>query len=114
MENLVPIRELKIQVRVVVEPDGDTFHAFVPDLKGVHAVGDTPEEAINAIREGVMLYMQSLVKHDESIPVGLVMMDRSHASALAMAWCLAKEGLGLTRKRSSVQEITVPAMAWAS
>jgi predicted RNase H-like HicB family nuclease len=108
------IRELKIQIRVVIEPDGDVFHAFVPDLKGVHACGDTESEALTAIREGASLYIQSLVKHNESIPVGLVRLDRNHTSMLAMAWCLIKEGLGLTRKHSSLQEITLPAFEFAT
>lgn len=104
------IRELKIQVRVIVERDGDSFHAYVPDLKGVHAAGDTESEALTAVREGVNLYMQSLLKHNHSIPVGVVLFDRSHSSALAMAWCLFLEGMGLRRmsgKHSSVEEITV-------
>lgn len=104
------IRELKIQVRVIVERDGDGFHAYVPDLKGVHASGDTEAEALGAVREGVNLYMQSLLKHNHSIPVGVIMFDRSHSSAFAMAWCLILEGLGIRRitgKHSSVEEITV-------
>lgn len=107
----MPIREIKIQVRVVVERDGDGFHAYVPDLKGVHAAGDSESEALVAVREGVSLYMQSLLKHNHSIPVGVVLMDRSHSSNLAMAWCLLLEGLGLRRmgrKHSTVEEISIP------
>lgn len=109
------IREIKIQVRVIVERDADGFHAYVPDLKGVHAPGDTEAEAIAAVREGVSLYMQSLMKHSQSIPVGIVMLDRRHSSALAMAWCLFLEGLGLrgTKRHSSVEEITVQGFARA-
>lgn len=110
----MPIREIKIQVRVIVERDGDGFHAYVPDLKGVHAAGDSEQEAIVAVREGVTLYMQSLMKHNQSIPVGVVVFDRRHSSAFAMAWCLILEGLGIrqTKKHSSVEEITVlPAAA---
>lgn len=111
----VQIREIKIQVRVVVERDGDGFHAYVPDLKGVHAAGDTESEAITAVREGVTLYMQSLMKHNQSIPVGVVVFDRSHSSAFAMAWCLILEGFGLRRakRHSSVEEITVQGLATA-
>lgn len=113
----MPIREIKIQVRVIVERDGDGFHAYVPDLKGVHAAGDSEQEAISAVREGVSLYVQSLMKHDQSIPVGVVVFDRSHDSALAMFWCLLKEltlaRFTRSRKHSSVEEITVQGLQTA-
>lgn len=109
------IREIKIQVRVVIERDGEGYHAYVPDLKGVHAAGDTEAEAMTAVREGVSLYMQSLMRHSQSIPVGIVVLDRKHSSAFAMAWCLILEGLGLrrTKRHSSVEEITVQGLATA-
>lgn len=108
----MPIREIKIQVRVVVDRDGDGFHAYAPDLKGVHATGDTEQEALSAAKEGVSLYVQSLVKHNESIPVGLLVIDREHASFLSMIWCLVKERFS-PRRHSFVEEISVPTNGFA-
>ena len=35
---------------IIVEPDGDSYHAYAPALKGLHVDGETPAEAIsNAI-----------------------------------------------------------------
>ena len=34
---------LYIQVAVVVEPDGDGYHAYCPNLKGLHMDGKTGE-----------------------------------------------------------------------
>lgn len=101
------IREIKIQVRGVIEPDGDLFHAYAPDLKGVHACGSTPEEAASALHEGISLYFQSLAKHHEPMPVGLIALDRVHSSEFSMLWTLVKERLLGTRKQKYVDEITL-------
>lgn len=55
-------------IRVHVEHDGEGYHAFSPDLKGLHAAGDTPEEAIAAAREGAALYVASLRRHGDPLP----------------------------------------------
>lgn len=53
---------------VVVEEDGDRFHAYCPVLKGCHTWGHTREEAIQYIREAVELYVKDLVEAGEPIP----------------------------------------------
>ncbi|MDP4218939.1 MAG: type II toxin-antitoxin system HicB family antitoxin [Bacteroidota bacterium] len=46
---------------IVIEPDEDAFHAYVPALKGCHSIGDTPEEAKTNIKEAIELYLESLI-----------------------------------------------------
>jgi predicted RNase H-like HicB family nuclease len=53
---------------VVVEEDGDRFHAYCPVLKGCHTWGHTREEAIQYIREAVELYVKDLIDAGEPIP----------------------------------------------
>ncbi len=53
---------------VVVEEDGDRFHAYCPVLKGCHTWGHTREEAVQYIREAVELYVKDLIKAGEPIP----------------------------------------------
>lgn len=69
-------KQLKIKIRVVVEPDGETFHAYVPDIRGIHACGDTQKEALRYALDGVAAYMTSLVKHGDAIPVGILVSER--------------------------------------
>lgn len=107
------IREIKIQVRGVIERDGDLFHAYAPDLKGVHACGSTPEEAAKGLHEGISYYFMSLAKHNEPMPVGLITLDREHSSDLAMAWTLLKEQvkeqfLGSKKRKKYIEEVTLP------
>ena len=54
---------------VVIEPDEDAFHAFVPVLKGCHSCGDTPEEVRENIREAIELYIETLRYLGEEIPI---------------------------------------------
>ena len=53
---------------VVVEEDGDRFHAYCPVLKGCHTRGHTREEAVQYIREAVELYVKDLIEAGEPIP----------------------------------------------
>lgn len=73
-------RELTFRIRVLVEKDDDQFHAYCPDLKGLHVSGETEHEALANAREAVCLYMESLVKHGHSIPVGVVALEEAHPS----------------------------------
>ncbi len=54
---------------VVVEPDGDAFHAFVPALRGCHTFGDTVDEAMDQIREAIALHIEGMQADGEEIPV---------------------------------------------
>ena len=54
---------------VVVEKGKSSYGAYVPDLPGCVAVGDTRREVIKLIREGVELHIESLREAGEPVPV---------------------------------------------
>lgn len=62
--------ESQIIVTVCVEKDGDGFYAYAPALKGLHVGGDTEDEALKNATDGVILYLESLVRHGEPFPRG--------------------------------------------
>lgn len=62
---------LTFQVTVVVEPDGDGFHAYCPALKGLHVPGATIEEAVENARVAAQLFLECLVEDGDPIPVGV-------------------------------------------
>lgn len=64
---------LEFRVGVVVEPDGDGFHAFCPALKGLHVSGDTSEEALQNAGDAASVYLESSIKHKDPIPIGVSM-----------------------------------------
>jgi len=62
---------VRFSVDIIVEPDDDGFHAFCPALKGLHVGGKTEQEALKNATDGAILYLESLIRHDEPIPVGV-------------------------------------------
>lgn len=61
---------LKIKITVEVEKDGDSFYAYCPGLKGVHVDGATEEEAISNAVEAASLYVSSMMRHNDALPIG--------------------------------------------
>jgi predicted RNase H-like HicB family nuclease len=54
---------------VVIVEEGDTsFGAYVPDLPGCVAVGESRDEAIDLIREAIEMHMESLRENGEVVP----------------------------------------------
>jgi predicted RNase H-like HicB family nuclease len=61
---------LRLSITLVVERDGDSYHAYVPALKGLHVDGDTESEALKNAQEAIKVYLHSLVMHGDSLPIG--------------------------------------------
>jgi predicted RNase H-like HicB family nuclease len=53
---------------VVVEKGKMSFGAYVPDLPGCVAVGETRREVMKLIREGIALHIEALVEAGEEVP----------------------------------------------
>ena len=60
----------EISVRCIIESDENGFHGYAPALPGLHIDGETEEEAQNRIEEGIVVYLESLHKHNQPLPVG--------------------------------------------
>lgn len=53
---------------VVVEPSENGFGAYVPDLPGCVAVGDTMEETLALIREAIELHLEGMRADGDPVP----------------------------------------------
>jgi len=53
---------------VVIEETGNGYGAFVPDLPGCIAVGDTYEETEKLIREAIPFHIEGLHANGDPIP----------------------------------------------
>jgi len=53
---------------VVIDGEGASYSAYVPDLPGCVAAGDSPEEVERLIREAIALHVESLRAHGEPVP----------------------------------------------
>ena len=54
---------------VVVEKGKTSYGAYVPDLPGCVAVGDSRREVLKLIRQGIALHIQALREAGDPIPV---------------------------------------------
>jgi len=53
---------------VILEQGETSFGAYVPDLPGCVAVGETRDEAMDLIREAIELHIESLKENGEPVP----------------------------------------------
>lgn len=53
---------------VIYEQDKSDWGAWVPDLPGCVAAGDTREEVERLIREAIQAHIESLREHGEPVP----------------------------------------------
>ncbi|MDZ7843053.1 MAG: type II toxin-antitoxin system HicB family antitoxin [Gammaproteobacteria bacterium] len=53
---------------VVVEKGKSSYGAYVPDLPGCVAAGDTKEEAIRLIQEAIEFHIEGLKEEGEPVP----------------------------------------------
>jgi predicted RNase H-like HicB family nuclease len=58
----------KHQFTVVIEPDEEAFHDFVPSLPGCHTFGMTVDEAHTNILEAMELHLESMLQEGQTIP----------------------------------------------
>jgi predicted RNase H-like HicB family nuclease len=76
---------IEFQIEVIIEPDDGSFHAYCPALKGLHTCGDTEQEAVNNAKDAAIAYIESCIKHGDSIPIGTQVHrehQRSHRSGI--------------------------------
>lgn len=53
---------------VIIEKSDTSFGAYVPDLPGCVAVGETKDETMELIREAIELHIDSLRENGDDIP----------------------------------------------
>ena len=53
------------KLHIVIETDGDKFHAYCPSLKGLHTCGDTEEKARSNAQDAIISYLRSMEKHGD-------------------------------------------------
>lgn len=66
------VKILKFWVLINVDEDTPGYHAYAPSLKGLHMGGDTEIEARNNAKEAATLYLKSLLKHGDHIPIDIM------------------------------------------
>ncbi len=57
-----------MQYTVIVEQGATSWGAYVPDLPGCIAAGETREEVLQLIREAVEFHIEGLRENGEAVP----------------------------------------------
>ena len=60
---------MNAEYMVVIEQSENGFGAYVPDLPGCVALGETRDEALALIREAIELHVESLRESGEAVPL---------------------------------------------
>jgi len=60
---------------VIIEKGPTSFGAYVPDLPGCVAVGDTADEVKDLIREAIDLHIEDLRSRGEPVPPATTAVD---------------------------------------
>lgn len=53
---------------VIIEISETGFGAYVPDLPGCIAAGETRDEAVSLIQEAILFHIEGLMAYDDPIP----------------------------------------------
>lgn len=57
-----------MQFTVIIEEGSTSWGAYVPDLPGCVAAGETREEALKLIREAIEFHLEGLKEQGEPVP----------------------------------------------
>jgi len=57
-----------IEYPVLIEGEGDSWSAYVPDLPGCASAGSSRDEVERLIREAISLHIVSMREHGEPVP----------------------------------------------
>ena len=75
-------KTLILQFSLFVEKDENVYYAHSPTFKGLHVEGDTEAEAIENAKEAAMAYIESLIKHQEPLPLCTVRPEIKNADRI--------------------------------
>jgi len=67
-KEIVSARSRAYRFSVVIEKDKDGYFAFTPELQGCYSQGDTYEEAIENIRDAIILHVEDRLESSEEVP----------------------------------------------
>lgn len=78
-------KKITFTITVYVEPDDGRYHAFCPALKGLHAEGNTEDEACKNAVDAAIAYLKSLIKHGDPIPLSVIYNEETYPMLPTMA-----------------------------
>ena len=69
-------QSISIKVEIVIEPDGDSFLGWSPDLEGVMVEGETEEETTKILRMAILVHIENMLTNELPLPSQIVQEPR--------------------------------------
>lgn len=93
MSSRTPTRETEARLRygVVIEKASENYSAYVPDLPGCVATGDSVEETTARIREAIVFHLEGMREDRVAVP----------ATRTSVAWVEVDGGVSASARRST-------------
>lgn len=66
---------------VVIEKGENSYGAYVPDLPGCIAAGETREEALQLIQEAIVFHLEGLKEGGQPVPLPASTVETVHIDA---------------------------------
>jgi antitoxin HicB len=65
---MVDVRAYEVVIRPLSVEDGGGFFASVPELPGCHSDGETPEEALANVYDGIGCWIEAMEEMGAHVP----------------------------------------------
>ncbi|MEB3884356.1 type II toxin-antitoxin system HicB family antitoxin [Lyngbya sp. CCY1209] len=62
------MKNQQLNYTIIIEKGTSSYGAYVPDLPGCVAVGETKEEALQLIQEAILFHLEDLQSSGQPIP----------------------------------------------
>lgn len=66
-----------MRIQIVIEPDGDYFFGWSPDLEGVMVEGDTEDDTKDILKEAILVHIEGMLKNNLPLPANILEQDSS-------------------------------------
>ena len=100
MNNQLTQKTFMISANILIEPDENSFYATCPAFEGLHTCGDSEEEAIENVKNAIVAYVLSLIKHNEPIPCCKIIEEKKF------------KAMTRPKVKSFKENIPIPAWVW--
>ena len=65
--------KIELKIELIIEEDKPVklddfeYHGYCKNIKGIHVLGDSPEETLKNLGEAIAAYSESLIKHNDKL-----------------------------------------------
>ncbi len=100
-------RELTLRIRVIVERDDDGYMAYCNELPGLAVEAQDMDDLKAHMKDAVEGYIESLLKHGDPIPIGVLENEEDH-SVFSFVLKKLRRRLGFLPTQEYIQDIHYP------